>query len=112
MNTLQLSEAVSLAIHSLILLAWNGEKHRKVKELAQEIGVSKAHLAKVFQRLVRVGLVESVRRPQEDFSWPGQKGPLTFLRLTKPSRDRCRKRWDAFCAGRNALLGSVSLEVW
>lgn len=81
MNALRISEAVSLAIHSLVLLAQNGREYRKVKELAQEIGVSEAHLAKVFQRLARVGLVESVRGPQGGFQLARPKESISLLEI-------------------------------
>lgn len=81
MNALRISEAVSLAIHSLVLLAQGDGEYRKVRELAQEIGVSEAHLAKVFQRLARVGLVESIRGPQGGFQLARPKESISLLEI-------------------------------
>lgn len=60
-----LSEAASLAIHGMGLLAM-GER-MSAKEMAETLGVSEAHLAKVFQRLARRGLVTSTRGPGGGF---------------------------------------------
>ena len=53
------SEAVSLAFHGMGLLA--AGKRMSAKEMAEAVKVSEAHLAKVFQKLVKDGLVTSAR---------------------------------------------------
>ncbi len=62
----QVTEAVSLAFHGLGLLVSRGGR-LSVREMAAEIGVSEAHMAKVFQRLSKGGLVLSVRGPGGGF---------------------------------------------
>lgn len=63
---IQVSEAVSLALHGLGLLV--SRKGRiSIREMAAEMGVSEAHLAKVFQRLSKGGLVRSMRGPGGGF---------------------------------------------
>ncbi len=58
------SEAVSLAFHGMGLLA--SGKRMSAKEMAEAVNVSEAHLAKVFQKLVKEGLArEFVRRVQD-----------------------------------------------
>ncbi|ADE58019.1 RrF2 family transcriptional regulator [Aminobacterium colombiense] len=67
MNTfISISEAASLAFHGMGLLAISG-KRMSTKEMAEAINVSEAHLAKVFQRLVRCGFVTSSRGPGGGF---------------------------------------------
>ncbi|MEA3284734.1 MAG: Rrf2 family transcriptional regulator [Synergistota bacterium] len=62
----QVSEAVSLALHGMGILALAGKRMR-VREMAEAVEASEAHMAKVFQRLVRAGLVGSVRGPAGGF---------------------------------------------
>ncbi len=63
MNLVNISEGVSLALHSMVLIASNNPELMTVKTLAEELNASQAHLAKVFQKLSRAGLVNSVRGP-------------------------------------------------
>lgn len=65
-GVIQISEAVSLALHGMGLLASSG-KRMNVREIAKRINVSEAHLAKVFQRMVKSGLVYSTRGPSGGF---------------------------------------------
>ncbi len=59
-SVIAISEAVSLGVHGMGLLAASGRR-LSARDMAQALGVSEAHLTKVFQRLARAGLVRSVR---------------------------------------------------
>ncbi len=59
-SVIAISEAVSLGVHGMGLLAASGRR-LNARDMAQTLGVSEAHLTKVFQRLARAGLVRSVR---------------------------------------------------
>lgn len=61
-----LSEAASLAIHAVVLIA-GSEKLVNVNKIAAATESSKNHLAKVMQRLVKSGLVSSTRGPAGGF---------------------------------------------
>lgn len=61
-----LSEASSLAIHAVVLIA-GAEKIVNVNQIATATGASKNHLAKVMQRLVKVNMVSSTRGPAGGF---------------------------------------------
>lgn len=64
----RISDAVSLAIHAMMLLAVTDAKEPiSVAHMSERLGVSRAHLAKVFQRLAKAGLVHSTRGPQGGF---------------------------------------------
>lgn len=67
-GALKISEAASLAIHSLIILSAYPLRSVPVVEIAEMINVSKDHLAKVMQRLNRAGYVRSARGPKGGFS--------------------------------------------
>lgn len=60
-GVVKFTEAASLALHALALLAANRERRFQIRDIAEIIPVSTSHLAKVMQRLVKVGLVASVR---------------------------------------------------
>ncbi len=79
MGILHISEAVSLAIHGLMLIARNDGSCKKVKEIAKEIGISEAHLAKVFQRLVKAGLISSTRGPRGGFTLARSSNTISLL---------------------------------
>jgi len=119
MNALRVSEAVSLAIHSLLLLAQGDGEYQKVKDLAREIGVSEAHLAKVFQRLARVGLLESVRGPQGGFTLARPRESITLLEIFEaiegpfPEGGECLLQREACPFGAcifGGLIGRVNRE--
>ena len=61
------SEASSLAIHAVVLIAQSGDQLINVNKIAEATGASKNHLAKVMQRLVKQGIVSSLRGPNGGF---------------------------------------------
>lgn len=61
------SEAASIGIHALIILA-RTEKPMNAIRLSEEIGSSKHHIGKVLQRLVKDGLLVSSRGPSGGFA--------------------------------------------
>lgn len=75
MSLVNVSEGASLALHSLVLIVQNQPHRMNVKILAEKLEASKTHLAKVFQKLSKAGLVKSVR------------GPLGGFELNKPAKD-------------------------
>ena len=78
MNRLfRLSEATSIAIHGMVLLSKSQERMR-VKEMVEVLGVSEAHLAKVFQRLSHESLVRSVRGPRGGFELAKDKDSISL----------------------------------
>jgi len=66
-SVLKISEAASLALHSMALLAENPEQLASTREIASRLHISEAHLSKVLQRLTRVGLAKSIRGPKGGF---------------------------------------------
>ncbi len=64
---LKVSQAASLAVHTMALLAGDNRRSLSAKEIASTLHVSEAHLAKVLGRLAREGLVQSTRGPGGGF---------------------------------------------
>ncbi len=79
-NFLRLSEATSLGLHGMALIVHRGERI-SVKEMAELLGVSEAHLAKVFQQLVKKGLVRSHRGPRGGFELARNPEAISFLEI-------------------------------
>ena len=77
-SIIQISEAASLALHSMVLLAASQDTALTVREIAARTGVSEAHLSKVMQRLAKAGLVKSMRGPKGGFVL-GEEGLSTSL---------------------------------
>lgn len=73
-NFVKISEAASLGLHTMALLAKHGDRRWTNQEIAASLHGSVHHLAKVTQRLVRAGLIESAVGPQGGF------------RLARPSK--------------------------
>ena len=73
-----LSEAASIALHSMVLIArsTNGINVVKITEIT---GFSKNHIAKVLQRLVKADMLKSVRGPSGGFYLKKEAGEITFL---------------------------------
>ena len=76
----RISEAVSIAFHGMGLLAVRGAR-MSGHEIASAIGVSEAHLLKVFQRLARAGLVHSTRGPGGGFEIAEDPRAVTLFRV-------------------------------
>lgn len=64
---INLSEASSIAIHGMILIA-RSEKPLNVLYIADQTNSSKHHVAKILQRLSKEGFLTSLRGPAGGFS--------------------------------------------
>ena len=77
-----LSEAASLALHGMALIAnANQDEMINVKTMADASQSSEAHLAKVMQRLVRAGILDSVRGPRGGFRLAKPPEKITLLAI-------------------------------
>lgn len=59
----KISEAGSLGFHALAIMARQPEQLHPVKAMADRLGKSQAHLAKVIQSLAKAGLLDNSRGP-------------------------------------------------
>src|SRR3990172_4691492 len=60
-GVVKFTEASSLALHAMAILAAQPGQRVQIQAIGEQLSVSTNHLAKVMQRLSKVGLVESVR---------------------------------------------------
>jgi len=73
-----LSEAASIALHSIILIA-RSDTSINVIQIAEMTESSKHHVAKVLQRLVKENFLSSYRGPSGGFSLKKKPEEITFL---------------------------------
>ncbi len=72
-SLLRISEAASLALHAMSVLAESPDQWLSTHHIAKRLAVSENHLSKVSQRLAHAKLVETAR------------GPKGGMRLAKPA---------------------------
>ncbi len=75
-----ISEAASIAMHTMACIALTGRKLR-AHELGKITGFSKSHIAKVLSMLVRAGLLESERGPQGGFHLARAASSISLLEV-------------------------------
>ncbi len=72
------SEASSLGLHAMLLLARHGTRRLRAGEIAKMLQSSAAHLAKVMLRLEQVGLVTATRGPQGGYRLARRANEITL----------------------------------
>lgn len=77
----KISEASSLALHTMAYLAAHPGRLISNRVIARELGVSAAHLSKVLQRLARAGLLESLRGPTGGFRLGRPAGEISLMEV-------------------------------
>lgn len=77
---LAVSEAASIVMHAIILLAI-AKASRSTHELAESLKVSENHCSKVMQRLTKAGLVTASRGPKGGFSLSRPPEEITLAEI-------------------------------
>lgn len=75
-----LSEAASIALHGIILIAQENDGLNVIK-IAERTDTSKHHVAKVMQRLVKAGYLTSQRGPSGGFIMRKNPEDINFLEI-------------------------------
>ena len=78
---LKISEAASLALHTMAYLAHFPKQQFTTHDIAGVFDVSEAHLSKVLQRLSKAGLVKSHRGPKGGFRIGRLPESITLLQI-------------------------------
>jgi Rrf2 family protein len=78
-HLINVSEAASLALHGLTIVAQQSPNKVNSKYLAEKLDASEAHLAKIFQRLSKSGLIRSFRGPTGGFMLNKPAEEISFL---------------------------------
>jgi Rrf2 family protein len=78
---LSMSEAVSIALHGMVLIARNKSLSSNVLEIAEATSSSRHHVAKVMQRLVKENYLSSQRGPTGGFTLKKQPEEISLLNI-------------------------------
>ncbi|MHC9542746.1 MAG: Rrf2 family transcriptional regulator [Vulcanimicrobiota bacterium] len=78
---IHISEAASIGLHAMMLLAAEDHRLLSTKEMARKLSVSEAHLSKVMQRLAKVDLVRSTKGPSGGFILDRPKEKITLIEV-------------------------------
>ena len=112
---LKLSEAASLALHTMVLLAGRPDRQVSARGIASELDVSEAHLAKVLQRLTRYGLLSSVRGPKGGFSLARSYSNISLLDVYEsvegPLANAHCFRTTRACNSKECIFGDLLVDV-
>ena len=76
-----ITEAVTIALHSVILIAKHSSKQANVGYIAKVTGSSKFHIAKVLQKLVKDGFLGSHRGPAGGFFLIDKPENITLIEI-------------------------------
>jgi len=81
-SALRISEASILALHSLVMISQADEnKLESVKNISETLNVSKNHLSKVLQRLVKANIIASCKGCGGGFYLVKDAKDITFLEI-------------------------------
>ncbi|EKE04714.1 MAG: transcriptional regulator, BadM/Rrf2 family [uncultured bacterium] len=80
-SIIKISEAATLALHTMYFLSITTDRLVSTKEIATTFSISENHLAKVLQRLAKTGLVDSIRGPKGGFNLGKSSDEITLLQI-------------------------------
>lgn len=110
-NFVKISEAASLGLHAMALLARAPASRFTNQQIADELEASSHHLAKVMQRLVRARLVNSTRGPLGGFLLAKPDAETSLLEIYEAiegpiGKPGCLSQSSA-CGGSKCILGQA-----
>ena len=111
---INISEASSIAIHSLALIA-KLDKHINATHIAKLTGFSKNHLSKVLQILVKQGYLHSNRGPKGGFTLIRNTDEISLLEIYeliegKSANDFCSEH-NPICPFLDCIYGDIVEEI-
>ncbi len=114
-SILKISEAASLAIHTMVLLAQEPDRVHSAKGIAKTLNVSQNHLSKVLQRLSKTGFVESTRGPKGGFMLSLPAGKIALLDVYESIEGELTANECLFekriCNGNGCIFGGLLSDV-
>ena len=109
-DLIRMSEATALGLHTMAVVARRNEA-TSTAQIAAELHASEAHLAKVLQRLVRVGLLTSRRGPSGGYGLARPPTETTLLDVYEALEGPLRRDGCLFtepvCRRAHCILGDL-----
>ena len=111
-----ISEAASIALHGLVLVAKADGELINVNNIAKITGSSRHHVAKVFQQIVKNGWVSSQRGPSGGFRMTANPDNITFLDVYELIEGPIDKSFCPFnkqeaCSFRKCLMHGITQQM-
>jgi Rrf2 family protein len=110
-RAIRIPEAVSLALHSMAILAARSDEVLPTREIAETLGGSSAHLAKVLKILENEGLVRSQRGPSGGFQLARSADSISLLEIYEviegPLSSQGCLLTTPLCGGEKCVFGSL-----
>ena len=111
LGLLNISEAMSIALHTCAVLAETPEDFGSARTISEKLGFSPHHFAKVVQQLVRAGLLETERGPAGGARLVRPPDEITLLEIYVaaggvPLYKGCLLRHN-ICNGEGCALGKL-----
>jgi Rrf2 family protein len=114
-RTLKMSDAVTIGLHMAAYLAANPARLVTSREIAEVLGASLAHCSKVLHRLVRQGIVRSVRGTGGGFrlARPPAEVPLqdVYEAIEGPLKPDTCLLGGPVCEGDRCIFGGLVEKV-
>lgn len=108
---IQVSEAASIGIHAMVLIANSDRNFMNVNEISDRTGASKNHIAKVMQTLVKAGFIHSVRGPAGGFSLSEDAKNISLLNIFEAIEGKINIKACPFekpiCPFSKCLMGGI-----
>jgi len=112
---LKISDGLCIGLHAMVYLAKVYPQAKTIKELAEKVSASPAHLAKVFQQLQKAELVKATRGPKGGYALSKSPKEVTLLEvfevLQHPIKEHFCLYPEPVCKGNKCILGDMIVEV-
>ncbi len=113
-NIVALTEAASIGLHSMVLIA-RSDTILNVAKISEFIGSSRHHVAKIMQRLSKAGFVSSNRGPTGGFVLKKLPSEISLLKIYEviegPLSVQTCPMERSVCPFGECILGDLSLRV-
>lgn len=111
LGLLNISEAISIALHACVLLAGKPQRFDSARKISAKLGFSPHHFAKVVQQLVRAGILVTERGPAGGARLARPSAEITILEIYiaaggKPTCKECLLKPN-ICKGNSCVLGKL-----